>query len=350
MEKLPPTNKQVNATKPSKPKNKKQKNNNKNAKVALRQPNPYRLNKVQELTDLLSETIGYKDLLLHPEHVHNGRIPSEFGKATCTLHRHTTNTFTSNANGYAAVVFQPQFLKDNNSDRTTLLINNSAAYNAAGDFGDSCTAIPTRYQVPSGNVVAYRLVSCSVHLIPQSSLLNAAGKISFAVLTPNQNETTNGYEENTTGNSTVNDITLLSSVNNVKRSAIADICQQQAARAVYLPYDVDSFEFTKLGLEMCSGGQPRNWFSFVITGAPSHTFTIEIYSNYEIIPAPLSILAGTEEVNKSGELPSKIINGIDIASSTVIGAYRGHSDYKPNNALERKMMLSKLSVARGDYN
>jgi hypothetical protein len=331
-------------------KNKQKKSKNNNNKVA-KHPNPYKHPRtIQDLAALLAEGVGYKDLLLHPEHVHNGRIPSEFGKATCTLHRHMTTTFTSNAAGFAAIAYQPQYLKSNDLTNTTILFNNSAAYNAAGDYGNDCVGVPINYQLPTGNAIAYRLVSCSVHVIPQSSLLNAAGKITFAVTTPADNSSTDGFSQTGTGYRQINDLTLLSNLNNVKRSAVADICQQQAARAIYLPYDIDSFEFTKVGLEMCGGGQPRNWFSFIITGAPSHTFTLEIYSNYEIIPAAASVLAGTEEVNKSNEMPSKIINNIDLTSPTVIGAYRGHADYRPNAALERKMMLSKLSVARGDYN
>jgi hypothetical protein len=303
--------------------------------------------KLQSINSILSRELipsGYKELLLYPEHMHNGRIPSEFGKATCTLHRHITTSITTNNTGYAFIAYNPQFLQEDGLTQTSLLINTDVAYNASTNFGSGAMPTLVNYQLPAGNASSYRIVSCSMHVVPQSSLLSASGKITMAVLTPQS--TVAEFLVGTPVHN-IDDIAVLTNLNNVKRSAVTDVCQQQVARGVYLPFDYDSFEFSKINSAMTNNDHPINWFSAIITGAVTQNFTIEIYMNYELIPRPGSILIGTEEVNKSSELPSKIITDIDTSSNQVIGSYRGHADYKPSAEYMKSTILSSALTKLG---
>jgi hypothetical protein len=281
---------------------------------------------------------NYRAAILRPETAFGARVPFSWNTKTVTLHRHISQVFTTNAVGAASVIYDPYFLAENGTAlRSTLWINNDVLFTGNNTLGNS-VAINLDYSLPVSNVQGYRLVSACCHLLPQSSLLTASGKITAALVK------SAGLTPAAVGallNFSNLSVPLL---NQESYMVTADICQQQAARVIWLPLDGDFFEILNVNNALSADGvnHPANLFSFIITGAPTQQFTLEIYLNYEVTSTPGSILVGTEETSDSIEQPQVILIPLAKTPELVCQAFASHSELENVSTNG----ISKLSIAK----
>jgi hypothetical protein len=234
----------------------------------------------------------YRDCLLYPEIAFNGKVPRQLGKPTVSVSRHITVPTVAGTLGNLSVVYFPTILLDNTQALTTsaLFINNNATYDGATVFGVGHTPVPFSYQIPVGNVDAYRLVGASMHLIPQQAINTSTGKVGISLIDSSLNP---GLTVVGSVTNAFNNLATFTAVENSRPYAEADLCAMQQARVIWLPYDnLDLALYNLNNFENVSNERENTLVAFA-TGCPAGAkFNIEIYLMYELTPIPGSILMG----------------------------------------------------------
>jgi len=270
----------------------------------------------------------YLDTLLHPEHIHGARVPKQGGLLTVPLHRHITVSTTCSSLGALGVIFDPFFLHDNSDGNTTLWINNLNTYDGTNGGTTNATAIAINQLVPAGTVQGYRLVSASMHILPQSSLTTGTGRVYGAL------PAGSGFSASAVGaNATISGLSV-ANVNSSIMSAEACVQQLEAIRVCWLPYDIDSFEVLGINQTFNTDGSthPAYLLSAIVQGAASGApFTIEIYQNFEVTTVPNSILIGMEGSTKNVEDPMVLLTKLDKKTAKICSSFRAHTDYVPKS-------------------
>lgn len=277
------------------------KNNNNKKKIKKPQQN-YRPPRQLGLAD----TNPYFQALVSPERVFGCKVPRQFGLSTITCHRHITLPFvcstpTVGTNGKFFLFFQPYSLFDAANNLTTFGITNEAGYDGATNLF-ACNGQAISYTCPAGSVFQYRLVSCSLQIIPQVPALTANGKMGGAVIPFNTIAAVAPAAQLDTGNP----IMVFSNIENYDYYAEADLCQFEALRMAYYPADVHDYETYNINSgDGVAGSNQETTFVAYGTGIPPGTaFNAEIYLNFELTPAPGSILTGMTSMNTDMTDPS----------------------------------------------
>jgi len=241
---------------------------------------------------------SYKNSLMWPElYFRNVKIPRQFGQPTISIHRHVsvplTVDNTAGTGGNMHFFWYPNFLADDATNLNTLGAS-SALFNPVTGTG-TAAYLRQQWNIPANNVASYRLVSAAIHVIPQSSNLNAQGKVTGAIILQ-----TNTPPSASTSVYTLANIGNLTVLDNASTCSVANVAEQKGVRMIYCPidnqdlalYPINTNECTELPLAV----QPI--FSVIMSGCPSGVgstaalFTVELYANYEITPWPTSILQG----------------------------------------------------------
>jgi hypothetical protein len=250
----------------------------------------------------MSRTLGtpYLDSLLVPEYAFDSKYPGT-ADATIALHRKQTVNVTANAGGAVGVLWQPFFLANTSAGTNTFFVNNTLAYNGFNNLGTGTVSQSLDLQINSGTVGAYRLVSASMHIIPQSSVLNQAGSIHGAMYKANQSQPI------ASGSAFTSDVNALLYPNfqNTPYYNCASVSAMQGIRIIWVPNDQCFTEFTTLGAVPTSGDQQNSLVGVVVNAAASATFRVDLYANYEVVPITGSILSGMESIcpyNRLGSL------------------------------------------------
>jgi len=233
---------------------------------------------------------SYLAALTQPEYVVNAKVPHQLSKETISLSRHITVPITVNILGNAAILFSPFFLKEDTTGATTLYVNNDATYNGSSTFGVGYTGLLLPMIIPAANVSAYRLVSASMHIVPQMSLTTSNGKIGGCV-------SDLIIVAGPVGGNTLayNTAAVIANIESLRPYAESDVCIPESLRLCWFPYDNNDLCLYDINQEQQLGasGDRENVFMAYITGAPaSGKFNIELFWNFEITTTPGSILSG----------------------------------------------------------
>lgn len=263
------------------------------------------------------------------------KVPHQLSKETVSLSRHITVPITVNALGNAAVLFSPFYLKDDIAITSTLFINTDPLYNGVNLFGAGYTNTPTPLIIPFGNVTSYRLVSASMHIVPQMSLTNSKGKIGGCItdapILP-------GTIPGNTG--TLNQYSVIANIESMRPYAEADVCVPESLRLVWYPYDNNDLCLydidTDLGLNVAAR---ENVLAAYITQAPLNTgttlglgtFNVELFWNFEVTPTAGSIISGmgtfaSETIDPIGVLHRVKSQPMSLAHSYVATTHKHEAD------------------------
>lgn len=234
-------------------------------------------------------SLPYLKALLQPEYAIGAKVPRQLSKETISLSRHVTVPITTSALGTASIIFSPFFLKEDIIGLSGLLVNNAATYDGVSVFGVGHTAQIYRLLIPQTNISSYRLVSAAMHVVPQMSLTTSTGKIGGSVtdliFTPiAETTTTNAY----------NNTAIFANVESQRPYAEADCCVPESLRLVWYPYDVNDLGLYDINNTQDGVAAEReNVLVAFITGTPAGAkFNLELFWNFEVTPAPGSILTG----------------------------------------------------------
>jgi len=235
---------------------------------------------------------NYLYSLANPELSKGCRVPRQFGISTVPMWRHTTVQVAANATGYAMFLYNPFSLLDNTvaETSTTFGLQNNSAYDGSTTFTGNPIGIEMNYTITVATIQSYRLVSASMLIYPEISVLNMAGKIGGAVVPY-------AISEGTVG-SAITSNTQIQTISNIETYdyyAEAQLSLLQALRLVWYPNDIHDFELYGVNVaDQSSGGSTTDTiFLGYLSGVPaSSKFNCEIYANYEVTPAPGSTLTG----------------------------------------------------------
>jgi hypothetical protein len=238
----------------------------------------------------------YAKSLVFPECTHGARVPGK-GDATIPIRRKFTYNLITNALGCAGIVWFPPCLSDNTSNLSNFYVNTGATYDGQAVIGATGpVAISTPQNITVGSVGQYRLVSASMHIIPQSSVLNQAGTIHGTMLkTPLQGPTGVGsvYAAN-------QGITLLPNFQNSLYYNAASVSSMEGLRQIWLPNDECFLEFANVNFNIAilenSDIQCNALVADIVGTAANAPFRVDLYWNFEITAPSTSILLGMESI------------------------------------------------------
>jgi hypothetical protein len=243
-----------------------------------------------------------------PEEAIGSRI-SGLPDMTVTIHRKFSFNLLTNALGVANVIWQPASLVDTATLSSTLwsVAASNATYDGVSVAGSTAPVnIVHNQQITPLAVLGYRLVSASMHVVPQSSVLNQAGTIHAALIkAPVAPLGTYG------GTCPANVATLEFYPNfqdNVYYGA-ASISNQEAARILWVPHDSCYTEFTNINnsYAVADSVEQINTIAVVVVGAgASQSLRVDLYQNFEVTVPQSSILQGMEDFSIESERPEMV--------------------------------------------
>jgi hypothetical protein len=259
---------------------------------------------------------NYMDAILSPEYAQSAKVPRQLGKETVALSRHITVPITVNILGNAAILFSPFYLKDDGVSASSLLLNNAATYDGVSTFGVGHTYIATPLLVPAVNVTDYRLVSASLHVVPQMSLTTSNGKIGGCICD-------SPFTEGVVGTTTTSyqNFATISYLESLRPYAEADVCIPESLRLVWYPYDNNDLCMYDINSKEAATYR-ENVLAAYITGAPaSAKFNLELFWNFEVTPYPGSILSGMGSYAVENVEPNDVLRVVKSTPSDLAHAY-----------------------------
>ena len=235
-----------------------------------------------------------RSLLNPPEHL-PVKIPGTWGRRSIIIHRFTSLTLTTNANGHLCLLLQPDHIVD--SGATT----SSSIYTTAASTYDPSTAATTAtvrywdnrpmYNLTAGTAKSCRLVSCSVRAYSLASGLNRTGTIYGALLhTIPPDPFTYGADAGTT----------MPTIPTIQNSIMqrANVSNGEAIIVCKLPSDDDDLQFVAPNTSAVTrhpNGDDAYVMVVIAQGMQaSSAIRFEVDVNFEVIPTPESTLAGLE--------------------------------------------------------
>jgi hypothetical protein len=260
---------------------------------------------------------AYTDTLLQPQFYKGVGVPGQLGAATIALHRHITVPVTTNAGGFIAVSFQPYSLHDINDVKSTLGLCNGALYDGATNI--SFIAQAYNMSLGGAQLDGFRLVSAEMQVHPQISLLNMNGTLYGAVthydnVLPVAPGSTLNYPNNNA---------IAANIENYEYNDVANVSQQVGLRMIYTPADLHDFQFYTSDFDEIAGTERECTFIVVGAGFPATSkFNLEIYLNFELLPAVGSILQGMEKVFRDAHAPTQSVLKIMASPQLVIHPFR----------------------------
>lgn len=263
-----------------------------------------------------SNETPYIEAILLPESANNAKIPG-LADMSIALHRKLTFNLTTNTLGAAALFFFPYGLSDLSTIGTAG--NSSIFFTSPSNLTfDGVTTVGTsnptasqcNFNITAGSVAQYRCVSASIHIIPQSSVLNQAGSIHASLLPlPAQ------FLMNPSGalSSVVAQACLIPTLSNTPHYSEASVSAMEGMRVIWLPNDECLLEFANINTSAASDNSNSCFNAMVATivgTVPASLFRIDCYMNYEIVPTPTSVLVGMETICTHNERPQSIWRNI----------------------------------------
>jgi len=270
--------------------------------------------------------ISYLNFLRYPEHCMCAQVPLSIDGATVPIRRELVYSVTSNAAGFLNIVYDPVWLPDNSNNGTysNFLINNNSAYDAATTFtGNLAPTNIGNYNMTANAISSFRLVSCAMHIVPQSSVTNMTGTVYGALI---KNQIIGG---GTIGTPIINTgLQTLTNLLTLKSSGSANLSDMESLRILWKPADLNATQFLDVNDSLVTAENSfANYFDVIVTGAASLKFNVYIYANYEVIYAPGSVLSGLDYQCRLRELPQVALQQLD--DSELVTAYKVNVWNKP---------------------
>jgi hypothetical protein len=226
---------------------------------------------------------------LYPESVHNIRMDSYYPTESSTFHKRFTIRSTTNATGNAAFVYTPNFVPAIGTSNTGLLINNAATLTLTGpEVTSGYSAIFMPYALPANTYSALRLVSCSIRILSNQSMLNATGILSGGIaFYPSQ---TDIYAAGNSYFPFNGDQTVASNVDALMFNKEANLVTGEELRLVYYIADPTYEAFIPVGTqkELLSNNSGTSFYfaGYIANATASSAFTLEIDVNFEALVYP----------------------------------------------------------------
>jgi hypothetical protein len=298
----------------------------------------------------LKSLYGYS--LAHPEKAAISRIPRLSGEV-CLLHRHASNSFTVGASASAiAFVWQPFFLQENGVLLTTLGVGNGLFYNGLTGT-TSYTGSTINYNMPSNTITKYRLVSASMRVIPQLSMLNAVGKVSGGIIAATTVTPANGGTPFpiTAGSTTDPNTQIISNVENFSKYGECSLQNGQTLSLNYAPTDMADLDLYQIDTNGLTYGASSTecTFYYILSGLPANTVVIaELYLNFEVVPAIGSVLIGMETPQKHFDDPMLTASIFENTKQQLTIVQNQKSTSAFNYAIEPQSKVL-IDVARDEF-
>jgi hypothetical protein len=270
--------------------------------IRNRRPNPALENHIDaEMGKMLLGSVAkqllpnnYLHSLLFPEYAFQARVPGR-ADLCVPLHRKLTYTLTTNILGNASIILFPAMLSDSTAAQSTTYVYNAPTYDAQAVPGVGGNIFIDQQITPYA-VRQYRLVSASMQVTPQASVLNQAGTIYAAMLKlPLQAPASGGV-----ANVPLGSFPFIPLMQSLTYTGEASVSAQEGARITWVPNDECLLEFTAINtnIQPTNLGEYSNAMMAVIAGCGTSpvNFRIDIFQNFEVVPAPGSILIGMESI------------------------------------------------------
>jgi hypothetical protein len=207
----------------------------------------------------------------------------------------STIKFATNTLGNAAILINPWYLAENNTNFTWVLINNGnpLTLNGAGTANFTAIANAQNQKINPSVASAYRLVSASLHIYPEMSINTAQGYIAGGVVTR-----ATQAERYTATSSLINvfdgNAEIASSIDQCMYYEKAQLGSQAGIRSIYVPFDPTFEMFVGLnnGRESAMATCDAFFWNYYVTGTqPGANMVLEIFYNFELEPAAGGVLS-----------------------------------------------------------
>jgi len=267
---------------------------------------------------------GYKASLLYPEINMAAQVPNMVPCPTVPLHREVMIQIATNAQGNMGWSWSPQLLSDNTAKLTGTTLTLSGCTNStlvtAGTYSLTGSSTSIGQVVSCGiiadTIKAYRLVSACVEIEPLGNVLQNSGYMAVGVV-ENINVT---RIDPTVAAATDLTIPLTSNLKNQKYHAVANINRGEKVRCIWLPNEIDDFEFYKTNEGQYANANSANTSTIAGTiigttnnGTPASTvFNMKISLNYECIPVAGTNQSGQETMSRENSSPHAVIREIRL--------------------------------------
>lgn len=233
--------------------------------------------------------------------------------ASILIKRKITYNFAAGTLGALGIAWNPASLSDVTDGKSTLFMVNNATYDGVSTIGtpasSTCQAFAS--QITANTVCEYRVISASMHVIPQTSVLNQSGSIHGGVIRMS------GLVPNAPAFTTAvyNSVLLTPNLMNDKTYTVSSVSAQQGLRLLWYPQDEAQFELLKINTNHVStdANAQANQLIAVVTGAAAAApFRVDCYINYEVTPAVGSSYQGLETLVDDTTDPFLVINDIIV--------------------------------------
>lgn len=280
----------------------------------------------------------YYQALLFPEGTMTARVPG-MADACIPLHRKLSYTVTTNALGAATIFTLPITLSDSTAALSTTYVNNGSGFDGMTSFGSGGTgAVFITQNITAGSVGQYRLVSASMCVLPQSSVLNQSGSIHGAMMKiPGSPPVpvAGAYPG-------IPSFELIPNMECTPFYGVASVSAGEGIRIIWMPNDLCELDFTNINTNQFSNdpqAQANAMIATIVGAAPSAPFRVDIYQNFEVSAPAGSVLVGMETIAKENTQPTlvwreiltKHSHDVVISSKSIASVAR----YANNRSFER---------------
>jgi hypothetical protein len=231
----------------------------------------------------------YLEALFYPEHIKSTDffIPRFFSGSTFAFTRPVTVQITTTAAGNFFCLFDPYYLSDTTVGASTFFANTTDFDGI--DIPAANTTLTSRainYAVSAQTISSYRLVSCCLYVISNSSNQNKQGKFGGAVVpmvAPTAQVPPAAITSTIPYYRTIQTASSMESIDNYNSTTVSGI--QPNLRMVWYPCNLHDYDYFAINTSDQTEIDQATQFVFYGMGlAASSTVNIEIYLNYELIP------------------------------------------------------------------
>jgi hypothetical protein len=296
----------------------------------------------------------YLHSLIRPELSKGCKIPTTIPIPSSSFQMHNSRTFRPNANGHAALMFNPFFMSSNTGASTnaltTLYINN--ANTLTGAASDDNFVPVNMYQTIPAVYNEYRLVSASIVVKYIGRLDVVQGVIGAAIVF----DSNVGSAQSDTGVSNP----ALAKYGNFNLAQDSYYFQERmtlsGVRELFFPLDTTFEQYRRVGPNQ---NDPKLGFSFLIylqdgvySGTTASNYKLDVYLNFECLPDAtfLNYIPTSAPALPSGN-KEHALKQVQREAITDADAGRGNYTGKPLSVWERikgtigKMLPSIAGIA-----
>jgi hypothetical protein len=288
----------------------------------------------------------YEASVMQPELMLKAQIPKQFGQSTIPISRHVTIPITTNASGNFWLAWQPYALGAvNDTTGSSLYLLNENAYTGSGSDTLLTGYVPKNYYaqmaITAGALQSFSLVSASLIIQPQVSMLNLTGKLGAGttLFTPTAGSATatTTFPVSYTG---------FGAVEQLDHYKEAYLVNGQSLRIIYTVADLHDLEKYAVGSYAFSQNEQDTTFMAYGTGLPaSSKLNLELYMNFDCIPVVGTLLTGLAKPCTSIQDPFLVHSKIATMPNTIVRAIAGNNPGSDPNSLSSALYQNSIRTA-----